>query len=583
MAINVNISPRIIPNIASVYTDPNRIFMEYIDNSLDSAEKYYDKETNFYSKEIIIKLSIVGDKDKNGIVEIEDNCTGIDDISKLVESIGNSEKKSQTFTNGQFGYGVYSFMATCNRFEVTTKYENSDKTFYLPINRNQFEVDSVDDVDIPDPIEVKKLFDSGTLVGLSDFDKGSWKEINHNELKKEIMEHFELLLSRGNLVIKIIDNSGNEYYCTPFNYEEFSGTTISEEVHELTRVTSRKGNLKYIHPLELPIRTFIKITEDKVINKPPLFFVKGRAIGKVGDIFKRTKHKSDIWSHPNITGYIDLAYNIEPTIARTDLKNTDITKALFCYLEEVLEPYLLNELNEIKRENETRHYKSLENELNRTLSKLAKLDALNFRTEVITGKEKKLETGSEGTGFEIGMGAKDRGDEKDSQTKNPFKIGENEGEGFGPGDVSGELPGEEGEGDAPIKDSENPFADKTAGERKRSGFNIKILDQDPPKDLDSNLIRSQEIDGTIIIYRRHPDFLERIDSTSRRGEDRVSQRLITYLAGEITVHYKDVLQTRDGQQPEYNKALFENLVEFIYQFESMLVDLKGNNLADFNK
>jgi hypothetical protein len=238
-------------------------------------------------------------------------------------------------------------------------------------------------------------------------------------------------------------------------------------------------------------------------------------------------------------------------------------------------------LDEIRRENETRHYQSLENELNKTLSKLAKLDSLNYRTEIISGKDKNLQSGSEGTGFEIGMGTKDRGNERDSEDINPLKIGENEGEGFGPGDIAGDLPGEAGEGDAPINNSDDQFADNTGGERRRSGFNIKILDQDPPKDLESNLIRSQYIDGTIIIYRRHPDFLDRIDTSSRRGEDRVSQRLITYLAGEITVHYKDILQTRNGQ-PEYNKALFENLVEFIYLFESMLVDLNGNNLADFN-
>ena len=35
MGIQVNISPRIIPNIASLYNDVNRIFLEYIDNSFN--------------------------------------------------------------------------------------------------------------------------------------------------------------------------------------------------------------------------------------------------------------------------------------------------------------------------------------------------------------------------------------------------------------------------------------------------------------------------------------------------------------------------------------------------------------------
>ena len=43
MGIQVNISPRIIPSIASLYNDVNRIFLEYIDNSLDSAEQFYDQ------------------------------------------------------------------------------------------------------------------------------------------------------------------------------------------------------------------------------------------------------------------------------------------------------------------------------------------------------------------------------------------------------------------------------------------------------------------------------------------------------------------------------------------------------------
>ena len=56
MSINLNISPRIIPSIATLYNDTNRIFMEYIDNSIDSAEEFYQEENNSYSKEINIVL-----------------------------------------------------------------------------------------------------------------------------------------------------------------------------------------------------------------------------------------------------------------------------------------------------------------------------------------------------------------------------------------------------------------------------------------------------------------------------------------------------------------------------------------------
>ena len=50
MPIKLEIAPKIIPNIATVYTDVNRVFMEYIDNSVDSAEEFFNKDDNSYSK-----------------------------------------------------------------------------------------------------------------------------------------------------------------------------------------------------------------------------------------------------------------------------------------------------------------------------------------------------------------------------------------------------------------------------------------------------------------------------------------------------------------------------------------------------
>jgi hypothetical protein len=68
----------------------------------------------------------------------------------------------------------------------------------------------------------------------------------------------------------------------------------------------------------------------------------------------------------------------------------------------------------------------------------------------------------------------------------------------------------------------------------------------------------------------------------RGGELKISQRLITYLAGEITVHYKDRYYMKSGQ-PEYNKKMFESLVESIYLFEDLLKDAVGKNLSLWNK
>ncbi|GEM_PF-6047286 len=37
MSVKVHISPHIVNSVASLYNDSNRIFMEYIDNAIDSC------------------------------------------------------------------------------------------------------------------------------------------------------------------------------------------------------------------------------------------------------------------------------------------------------------------------------------------------------------------------------------------------------------------------------------------------------------------------------------------------------------------------------------------------------------------
>ena len=59
MPIQLQLSPRIIPSIATAYTDINRVFMEYIDNSIDSAEDLYDHASNSYKRAIKIELNVI--------------------------------------------------------------------------------------------------------------------------------------------------------------------------------------------------------------------------------------------------------------------------------------------------------------------------------------------------------------------------------------------------------------------------------------------------------------------------------------------------------------------------------------------
>lgn len=590
MTIPLHISPRIIPNVASLYNAVNRIFMEYIDNSLDSAGAFYNEKTRSYSRSIEIILEIHGENYRNGKVVISDNCLGITNFTKVVQSIGNSDKRADFTTNGQFGYGIYSFMASCSKLEVTSKTQGENAN-YLPIEKHQFDTDKQEDVSFPNPKTVKKFeFESGTKICLSEFDKNSWKQINIIELKNEVEKHFELLLSRKNLSIKLIRvnsqllQGSEEYVCKPFDYNQYEGDEYKDDLRELSFVKGKKNPTVTKVSLDKPLHIFIRVTKGREINKRPVFISKGRRIAEVKDIkaFK-SAHKSELWDHPNVTGYIDLAGFLDPTIARNDFKNTEHSRAVFSTLLEI-EPLILGVVKSVNQESEEKHYNQLEDKLNQALSKLARLDAMNYRTDYRSGNDINLQKGGSGQGIEGDTGSKDHGHNDVIIERDPSDggRGENDGEGKGPCGDSGNIPGgDEGEY-ALNKETDNPFEDSDfkGGEKKKSGFNIRIDEREPDIDSITNKpLRSNLYGSEIRIFKQHPDFQERADFF-RSGEPKITQRLITYLAGEITVHYKDKFHTKQKEQPEYNKNMFTDLVGFVYQFEAMLKDLTGKNLSD---
>lgn len=580
MSIQINISPRIIPSIATLYNDTNRIFMEYIDNAIDSAEEFFDKISNSYNKEINIILSIQWNDYKDWKVIIKDNCFWITNFSKVVQSIWNSDKKEQPWTNGQFWYWIYSFMAACKRLEIKSKLIDS-VALYIPIDREQFSADKQEDVNFPDPRIITFDCDSWTEITLSNFEKLMWKSICVEDIQNEIEKHFELLLNRGNLNIIII-NWVYKYKCKPFDYEVYDWKNYKGCLSELVLLKWRKKatEIKLIPPK--PIEIYLKVTKGKVINKLPVFIIKWRRVWAIWEIFKKSEHRSDIWSHPNVTGYIDLSDFLEPTIARNDFKNNDRSNALF-YTLKLFEPIILGVIKEVNEESDKQHYKILEDYLNKALSKLAKIDSMNFRTEYLHWNDINLSWEWWWQSIEDGFWWKDFW--QDESNGGGEWVWENDGDWIWPSwNPWKDIFGWNTDWDLQWnKESENPFEDTDLKwwEKKKSWFNIKIDDSDPPINNEWKALRSLFSWWEIRIYRKHPSFEERVE-TSRKWESRISQRLITYLAWEITVHYKDKLQTKNWEQPEYNIALFENLVEFIYMFENILKDVAWKNLSEFN-
>lgn len=551
MPIRVKVSPTIVNNIAKIYQVTSRIFMEYIDNALDSAEKLYNYQEQSYERDIDITVKI---DYQNKTIVIEDNCLGMDRLNllRIVQNIGESNKKNDFVTSGQFGFGIHAYCACAHRLEVTSLDENSNMANKITIDRTAYTEDG-EIADIKEIPRNKFKFQSGTIVRISEFDPEWWKDVDPQVIKKEIERHFEGLLAREGLNIKLIYNHNYED-CLPFNYNLYPGITIEREINSLsidTWRTKRTKNLSY------PLKIFLKITNDIIPDKRPIFINKGRRIEEVQSIksFRaKSTYRTGLWGHSNLVGYIDVGGMISPNLQRDDFERSQERQMIY---EELLrlEKEIYDKLQALNKRTEDANMGKLEDLLSKALSKLANQDRLRFRPQILPGEDlylveeadsdiifKKPITGGKGT----------------VNTKTDFT--ENT-----PVDISHE--------DTEIKGKE----------RKKGGFNVKFSAQERKK-ADGTLLRSDFIEGdAIYIYRTHPDFIERI-KRSRQGDMLITNRLISYLASEIAVHYKDKFFSLRGKQPEVQailnqrKDLFVDMIEFIYLYESMLQPYVNMNL-----
>ena len=201
MQVNCKISPRLIVNISSIYTAIVRVLMEYIDNAIDAAERVSSLMTNLgYEEEFMSNINIyiqfIGRTYWSGKIRITDNCSGMANLSKVVERIGNSDKKAQPWLNGQFGYGIYSFLAVCDTLEIITKHKDNIYSEYIKINKKDFLIDDLSGLKFEIEQKIPHTPVSGTEVTLSGFTSEAWKDLDAKTLKEEIENHFELLLKK---------------------------------------------------------------------------------------------------------------------------------------------------------------------------------------------------------------------------------------------------------------------------------------------------------------------------------------------------------------------------------------------------
>lgn len=217
--LSLSISPKLLKAIALSYKSADRVQIEYIDNSIDQADKlFFDKELNSYTKEINIIVTLTGKSYKDAKITFEDNCGGIEWLlEETIYSVGNSPKSDELISNGRFGFGMMSFLYFCNRLKATTKDKQLNTNAYIQdevieviFDGNNFDKPGINNV----PIELSSYVykgnsnDAFTIIELSEFNKEKYSKIDLKKLQSEVELHFDMILRRKNLNIKIIDNRG---------------------------------------------------------------------------------------------------------------------------------------------------------------------------------------------------------------------------------------------------------------------------------------------------------------------------------------------------------------------------------------
>ncbi len=571
----LEVKSNILVAIAAFYKDdPIRVFFEYIDNSLDSAEKYFDEATNSYKKDIIISFDI---NEKTKEIIITDNCDWINDLNVLLTSIGLHQVHWKT-DHWQFWFWVFSFPAIVNKLKINTK--NVAKSTWETVSITVNDIKNWNTEEDPKKVPI---FDNWTEIILSDFiDKKFLKSLSVDTIKNRIETHLEWILSRKRLRIEIGKHWNDPLVCEPFDYEQYQW-----EVYEKIIDT----------PVNKPIKVYLKVIQNKQINRSPFFMVKWREIESISEISSfKSKNKGTIWRHPNLIWYIDLWNSANPNLSRNGLQLDKSTKWVFNKILE-LEPEIDELIQKVNKITQNEHYRKLENRLTDTLAKLAKLDNMKYRMMNSVQSESWkdsvwwqeidanwIEWKVDWIEWEMWFWAQNYSNWNRNDWDDRRSFGTWEWDGIWP--------------------NWNPWKDFSSDEENDNWehkgwlfwwddfwwwfwknkrwfwYSIKFEDLDVPDDGKWNLIRSSLIDWEIIIYKKHPDFIERT-KTFRDWSDKITERLITYIAWEITVHYKDSFHNEHGQ-PQYNKWMFIDLVEFIYKFEEMLQDLVWQNMSDIS-
>lgn len=530
--ISIRNQQNLLNLLAEGYKSLSKALMEYIDNSFDSADDFFNSN-DLYDRKVSIKVIV--DRFRRAI-SIQDNCMGmsLDVLRGLANSINDSEKRrreqKRPWVNGQFGLGAHSFRFFAQKLIVVTKRKGDDQ-IAISIDRDSPNAQLI-------LLDDKKLGLSGTLIEIVDIDKTHLKNLKLDDLRHEIETYFEMLLRR-NVEVAVVEEE-LEVLATPFDYDGVDGISIKKEI-----VLWKRGSALLRVPEGTGIKVNLKVCDRKV-DRPPFFSRKGRRINYIANMesfMRRTLHRKKVWENYYLTGYIEVGNRLEPVIARDDFlggKGHSLDRSGI-YDEIVkLEDEIHNAIEIINKDRSDESLKKLASVLTDFLSEIVKQEELKLRYENTEGKENKrpwikVKPGPEGEKYRVGR----RGEGKKYRGKT----------------IKTAFPDE----------NSNIFGKKIDGEKEglRIEFNsIKT---------ESNGPRAVYGDGVITVFSSHPDFVSRRGSNDLE-QARITPRLSSYLAAVISSEYKEVFYRQKKLEPS-RKNILDEQIDFIFSFEQKMKDL----------
>eukprot|EP00931_Biecheleriopsis_adriatica_P112973 TRINITY_DN8788_c0_g1_i1.p1 TRINITY_DN8788_c0_g1~~TRINITY_DN8788_c0_g1_i1.p1 ORF type:complete len:648 (-),score=156.97 TRINITY_DN8788_c0_g1_i1:19-1908(-) len=519
LELRVSSPAMLLNHIAERYSSTSRILMEFVDNAFDSAEAFFDKTDNSYSRPV--KIDILVDTERSAVT-VTDNCQGMssDTLARVTTNIGESQKRGQSFLNGQFGFGMQAFRACCSSLRVRSRLGADKPLLEITVDRESSHID-MREASAESYAGVPASGTEAALLGLEEH-WISQETFSLEGVASEIEAHFERLLSRGNLDVTVRSPQGSTHSCKPLDYAAAGADVVVQQTVDL-----QDGQRAEV------LLAVASNTLAAAWQRPARFFAKGRRIGDVANVnsfAKGSVHRWDVWSHPQLVGYIDVIGSDEgplrPMITRDEFKNTRGRLNAYRELAEACEEPLAEALSSV---NSVRSMKSLESLEEVLTTELRRVDKQEKRAERKNKKKKMVSF----------------------QDPNAPIV---------------EV--EEEEDSAPELSPEALATQEERLPKSLDSFQVKLVDG-LEEDAGSKVQRSALVGQTIMVNIRHPDFQDRYRRT-RSGAPKIDERLCSYLANIVSAHYRDITDELKDSGPVGRLEAFETMIGTYCRYEERL-------------